>query len=62
MEGWGTDEKGVIEVIAHRDATQRKLIRLAYEELYNENLIKRLESELSGDFEVSICAPLRTSI
>lgn len=43
----------MIEVVAHRDATQRKLIRIAYEELYNENLIKRLESELSGDFEVS---------
>ncbi|ONK60808.1 uncharacterized protein A4U43_C08F22880 [Asparagus officinalis] len=53
-KGWGTDEKGVIEVIAYRDATQRKLIREAYEELFNENLIKRLESELSGDFEKAV--------
>nr|AIY34673.1 annexin4 [Albuca bracteata] len=53
-QGWGTDEKGVIEVIAHRNADQLRLIKLAYERLYNENLIKRLESELSGDFERAV--------
>ncbi|KAL4385928.1 hypothetical protein GQ457_09G015100 [Hibiscus cannabinus] len=50
-KGWGTDEKAIISVLGHRDAAQRKQIRLAYEELYQEDLIKRLESELSGDFE-----------
>ncbi|KAG9443691.1 hypothetical protein H6P81_015031 [Aristolochia fimbriata] len=54
VEGWGTDEKGVISIIGHRDAVQRKLIRLAYEELFHEDLIKRLESELSGDFEKAV--------
>uniref|UniRef100_I1NNC6 Annexin n=1 Tax=Oryza glaberrima TaxID=4538 RepID=I1NNC6_ORYGL len=49
--GWGTDEQAVIGVLAHRDATQRKQIRLTYEENYNENLIQRLQSELSGDLE-----------
>ena len=51
--GWGTDEKAIISVLGHRNAAQRKQIRLAYEELYQEDLIKRLESELSGDFEVN---------
>ncbi|KAF0916656.1 hypothetical protein E2562_010508 [Oryza meyeriana var. granulata] len=51
FQGWGTDEQAVIAVLAHRDATQRKQIRLAYEEKYNENLIQRLQSELSGNFE-----------
>lgn len=41
------------EILAHRGAAQRTQIRLAYEELYKEDLVKRLESELSGDFEVS---------
>ncbi|GMI80317.1 ANNEXIN 8, annexin 8 [Hibiscus trionum] len=50
-KGWGTDEKAIISVLGHRDAAQRKQIRLAYEDLYQEDLIKRLESELSGDFE-----------
>uniref|UniRef100_A0A0D3EP74 Annexin n=1 Tax=Oryza barthii TaxID=65489 RepID=A0A0D3EP74_9ORYZ len=51
FQGWGTDEQAVIGVLAHRDATQRKQIRLTYEENYNENLIQRLQSELSGDLE-----------
>ncbi|KAK8942287.1 hypothetical protein KSP40_PGU011170 [Platanthera guangdongensis] len=50
-QGWGTDEKTVIDILAHRDAAQRSQIMQSYEELYHENLIKRLESELSGDFE-----------
>lgn len=51
--GWGTDEKAMIDVLAHRDAAQRKQIKIAYEEQYKENLLKRIESEISGHFEVS---------
>ena len=50
--GWGTNEKGVIAILGHRNAAQRKMIWEAYEEKYQENFIKRLESELSGHFEV----------
>ncbi|KAK8508665.1 hypothetical protein V6N13_116181 [Hibiscus sabdariffa] len=53
-KGWGTDEKAIISVLGHRNAAQRKQIRLAYEELYQEDLVKRLESELSGDFEKAV--------
>ncbi|RZS19051.1 hypothetical protein BHM03_00051404, partial [Ensete ventricosum] len=52
--GWGTDETAIITILAHRDATQRKIIRLAFEEQYKENLIMRLESELSGDLERAV--------
>ncbi|XP_074566510.1 annexin-like protein RJ4 [Curcuma longa] len=52
--GWGTDEKAIIDVLAHRNAAQRNQIRLAFEEQHHENLIKRLESELSGDFERAV--------
>ncbi|KAG8044710.1 hypothetical protein GUJ93_ZPchr0075g2719 [Zizania palustris] len=54
FQGWGTDEQAVIAVLAHRDAAQRKLISLAYEQNYNEGLIQRLQSELSGDFERAV--------
>ncbi|XP_074559380.1 annexin-like protein RJ4 [Curcuma longa] len=54
VHGWGTHEKTLIEILTHRDATQRKLIQLAYEELYNESLTKRLESELKGNFEKAV--------
>ncbi|AES68900.1 putative annexin [Medicago truncatula] len=51
VKGWGADEKAIIAILGHRNGTQRTQIRQAYYELYQEDLIKRLESELSGDFE-----------
>ncbi|XP_004307132.1 PREDICTED: annexin-like protein RJ4 isoform X2 [Fragaria vesca subsp. vesca] len=53
-QGWGTNEKAVISILGHRNAGQRKEIRAAYEQLYQEDLLKRLESELSGDFEKAV--------
>ncbi|XP_021750659.1 annexin-like protein RJ4 [Chenopodium quinoa] len=53
-EGWGTNEKGIIEIIGHRTAAQLKLIKEAYEEMYSENLMKRFEKELSGNFEKAV--------
>lgn len=50
--GFGTDEKAIIMVLGHRNASQRKKIRETYQQLYNESLIDRLHSELSGDFRV----------
>lgn len=50
--GWGADGKAIIAILGHRNATQRTQIREAYHNLFQEDLIKRLESELSGDFEV----------
>ncbi|GAV72365.1 LOW QUALITY PROTEIN: Annexin domain-containing protein, partial [Cephalotus follicularis] len=47
----GTDEKAIINVLAHRNATQRQRIMTAYNDIYHEDLVKHLESELSGDFE-----------
>ncbi|CAL4981901.1 unnamed protein product [Urochloa decumbens] len=55
FQGWGTDEQAVIAILAHRDAAQRKQIMLKYEEMYNESLMHRLQSELSGDFERAMC-------
>ncbi|KAA8519142.1 hypothetical protein F0562_013384 [Nyssa sinensis] len=53
-QGWGTDEKAIISIIGHRNAVQKKLIIQAYEDIYQEDLINRLESELSGDFERAV--------
>ncbi|ONM29858.1 Annexin D8 [Zea mays] len=54
FQGWGTDEQAVIGILAHRDATQREQIALEYEHKYGESLVQRLQSELTGDFEVPI--------
>ncbi|KAL8154336.1 hypothetical protein V2J09_012096 [Rumex salicifolius] len=53
-EGWGTNEKGIVEVIGHRNADQLRLIKEAYFQEYNEDLIRRFEKELSGDFEKAV--------
>ncbi|XXG50464.1 hypothetical protein AAC387_Pa02g4467 [Persea americana] len=50
FQGWGTDEKPIIDILGHREANQRMKICQAYQQLYNESLIDRLKSELSGDF------------
>ncbi|KAJ6811302.1 annexin D3-like [Iris pallida] len=50
FKGWGTDEKAVIDVLAHRNARQRRAISEAYRRLHRESLLDRLRSELSGDF------------
>jgi len=52
--GLGTDEKAIIQILGHRNSNQIKLIRQAYQELYQEDLIHQLKSELSGD--VLVCA------
>ncbi|KAL0736037.1 hypothetical protein Bca4012_012247 [Brassica carinata] len=54
-QGWGTDEKAIISILGHRNLFQRKLIRQAYQEIYHEDLLHQLKSELSGDFERAIC-------
>uniref|UniRef100_A0A0D9WFZ3 Annexin n=1 Tax=Leersia perrieri TaxID=77586 RepID=A0A0D9WFZ3_9ORYZ len=50
VQGWGTDEKALVEILGHRTAAQRAEIAVAYEGLYDETLLGRLHSELSGDF------------
>ncbi|XP_023541714.1 annexin-like protein RJ4 [Cucurbita pepo subsp. pepo] len=54
FKGWGADEKAIISILAHRNWIQRKHIRIAYEQLFQEDLIKRLESEISGHFERAV--------
>ncbi|CAI9301849.1 unnamed protein product [Lactuca saligna] len=51
FSGWGTDEKLIISILAHRDAEQRKQIRETYAATHNEDLLKSLDKELSNDFE-----------
>lgn len=49
LDGWSTNKTGVIEVIAFRTAHQLTHIKLAYKELFNEDLVKRLQTELAED-------------
>ncbi|KAE8682488.1 Annexin-like protein RJ4 [Hibiscus syriacus] len=53
-QGWGTDEKAIISILGHRNLFQRRLVRLAFQEIYHQDLLQQLKCELSGDFERAI--------
>ncbi|KAL3527743.1 hypothetical protein ACH5RR_012399 [Cinchona calisaya] len=52
--GWGTNEALIIQILAHRNAPQRKLIREVYAATYGEDLLKDLDAELSSDFQRTV--------
>ena len=52
VAGWGTNEKFIISVLAHRDAAHRRAIRRAYAEKYGKELLRALGDEIHGKFEV----------
>ncbi|KAJ8471783.1 hypothetical protein OPV22_026126 [Ensete ventricosum] len=54
FQGWGTNERMIISILAHRTAAQRRAIRATYAETYGEELLKSLEDEISGDFERAV--------
>uniref|UniRef100_A0A3Q3XR91 Annexin n=1 Tax=Mola mola TaxID=94237 RepID=A0A3Q3XR91_MOLML len=51
IEGLGTTEKTLIEVLTQRSAAQRQLIAQAYEKATGRTLINDLEGDTHGDFE-----------
>ncbi|KAL3875772.1 hypothetical protein ACJMK2_033689 [Sinanodonta woodiana] len=56
MKGIGTDEQTIINLITKRSNQQRQQIKTMFKTLYGKDLIKDMESELSGDFKESIMA------
>lgn len=54
FKGMGCDTAAVINILAHRDATQRALIQQEYKAMYSEDLNKRLSSELSGNVKKAV--------
>ncbi|KAL9330372.1 hypothetical protein ACSQ67_005375 [Phaseolus vulgaris] len=54
FKGFGCDTSVVINVLAHRDATQRSYIQHEFRTMYSSDLLKRLSSELSGKLETAV--------
>lgn len=54
FKGFGCDTSAVIDILAHRDASQRSLIMHEYRTLYSEDILHRLSKELSGKLENAV--------
>ena len=59
MEGLGTNEDTLIEIIASRDEASLNKIKLKYKEKYNISLEDAIESETSGNFKKLLIALLQ---
>ncbi|RZF34343.1 hypothetical protein LSTR_LSTR008882 [Laodelphax striatellus] len=57
--GLGTNDRVVVDIIAHRTQNQRKQIREAYAKLYQKDLIEDLKADLSGNYGNVIIALMR---
>ena len=62
MEGLGTDDKALIDIVANTTNLQRQEIIKAYRQLYNRDLIKDIQSELSGNYEDAVVAAFETPV
>uniref|UniRef100_UPI0037E98420 annexin A3a isoform X2 n=1 Tax=Semicossyphus pulcher TaxID=241346 RepID=UPI0037E98420 len=51
IEGLGTKEKTLIDILTHRSSAQRQLICEAYQEATGRPLVDDLRGDTSGDFE-----------
>ncbi|KAJ9546899.1 hypothetical protein OSB04_019442 [Centaurea solstitialis] len=52
--GFGCDSSAVINILAYRNASQRPLLEKEYRTKYNEELNKRISSELSGNLKKAV--------
>ncbi|XP_047448652.1 annexin A3-like isoform X2 [Mugil cephalus] len=51
IEGLGTTEKTLIDILTHRSSSQRQLICAAYQEATGRTLLEDLKGDTHGDFE-----------
>lgn len=56
MEGLGTDEAAMTNIVLAHSFKQRMEIRRKYDEIYDRDVIRQIQSELSFDYEQIVVA------
>ena len=62
MKGFGTDEKAIIEIVANRTNRERLAMIESFRRQFNRDLIKDLNSELSGHLKDTVKALFKDPI
>lgn len=58
VDGWGTDEEALVDVLTNRSTAEIQAIQTAYQETYVESLRERIDGETSGDLRTTLLAQL----
>lgn len=61
MKGFGTDEKAIIGIVCKRSNSQRLELKTVYKQMFGKDLVKELDSELSGHFRDMILGLMMSS-
>ncbi|GAB1610724.1 annexin-B12-like isoform X2 [Argonauta hians] len=56
MDGLGTNETAIIEILVAHNMAQRQEIKTQYKQSFGQDVVEDLKSELSGNFEQAIVA------
>ncbi|CAH1188321.1 unnamed protein product [Phyllotreta striolata] len=62
LDGLGTNEDSIVEILTKRTNEQRRQIEVAYKTMFGEDLIEDLKGDLGGDFERVILALLKEPV
>jgi hypothetical protein len=60
MKGFGTNEVSLIDVLCKRTSQQRQELLINYKTSYGKDLLKNIESEVSGNFQRLFKSLMRT--
>jgi len=59
MEGWGTDDTGLITLLVHLSEMERIALIASYRRIFDRDPFDDIKSETSGDYEEALLACLR---